>query len=140
MEAGKFHLGRMGANTAERLMKAGHQCIVDDTNAATVEALTAKGRAARPKLMLPAVDPGLHSLVPLLEADDIVIKSGCSYYHDGIHRAKELKPKGLHYVDVGATPITGASFVLRMARLCRFRQPHPVGHAVRIRRAYSVAM
>jgi 6-phosphogluconate dehydrogenase len=56
-------------------------------------------------LMLPAaaVDPVLHSLVPLLEAGDIVIDGGNSYYHDDIRRAGELKAKGLHYIDVGVS-------------------------------------
>ena len=45
----------------------------------------------------------LHSLVPLLEPDDIVIEGGNSYYHDDIRRARELKAKGLHYVDVGVS-------------------------------------
>ncbi|HET7884526.1 MAG TPA: decarboxylating 6-phosphogluconate dehydrogenase [Acetobacteraceae bacterium] len=120
MELGMIGLGRMGANMVERLMKAGHQCIVYDTNAATVETLTAKGARGTTKLpefvkmlskpravwlMLPAaaVDPVLHSLVPLLEAEDIVIEGGNSYYHDDIRRAKELKPKRLHYVDVGVS-------------------------------------
>src|SRR5262249_48706792 len=120
MELGMIGLGRMGANMVERLMKAGHQCIVYDTNAATVATLTAKGARGTTKLpdfvkmlsqpravwlMLPAaaVDPVLHSLVPLLEADDIVIEGGNSYYHDDIRRAQELKPKGLHYVDVGVS-------------------------------------
>ena len=55
--------------------------------------------------MLPAaaVDPVLHTLVPLLETDDIVIDGGNSYYHDDIRRADELKAKGLHYVDVGVS-------------------------------------
>src|SRR5215469_15333226 len=120
MELGMIGLGRMGANMVERLMKAGHQCIVYDTNAATMETLTAKGARGTTKLpdfvkmlskprtvwlMLPAaaVDAVLHSLVPLLEAEDIVIEGGNSYYHDDIRRAKELKPKGLHYVDVGVS-------------------------------------
>jgi 6-phosphogluconate dehydrogenase len=56
-------------------------------------------------LMMPAaaVDPVLHSLVPLLERGDIVIEGGNSYYHDDIRRAGELKAKGLHYVDVGVS-------------------------------------
>jgi 6-phosphogluconate dehydrogenase len=55
--------------------------------------------------MLPAaaVDSVLHALVPLLERDDIVIEGGNSYYHDDIRRAGELKPKGIHYVDVGVS-------------------------------------
>ena len=56
-------------------------------------------------LMLPAaaVDPVLATLMPLLEAGDIVIDGGNSYYHDDIRRAGALKEKGLHYVDVGVS-------------------------------------
>jgi len=50
-----------------------------------------------------AVDPTLNTLIPLLQRDDIVIDGGNSYYHDDIRRAAELKPKGIHYVDVGTS-------------------------------------
>jgi 6-phosphogluconate dehydrogenase len=120
MELGMIGLGRMGANMVERLMKAGHHCVVYDAHASAVEQLTAKGAQgttnlsdfvkllSKPRavwLMLPAaaVDPVLHSLVPLLESGDIVIEGGNSYYHDDIRRAAELKTKGLHYVDVGVS-------------------------------------
>jgi 6-phosphogluconate dehydrogenase len=120
MELGMIGLGRMGANMVERLMKAGHSCVVYDTHAETVQQSVAKGARgttslpefvkslSKPRavwLMLPAaaVDPVLHSLVPLLERDDIVIEGGNSYYHDDIRRAGELKAKGLHYVDVGVS-------------------------------------
>jgi 6-phosphogluconate dehydrogenase len=120
MELGMIGLGRMGANMVERLMKAGHKCVVYDSHAETVQLSVAKGAKgttslpdfvkalSRPRavwLMLPAaaVDSVLHALVPLLEPDDIVIEGGNSYYHDDIRRAKELKPKGLHYVDVGVS-------------------------------------
>jgi 6-phosphogluconate dehydrogenase len=55
--------------------------------------------------MVPAavVDPTLKTLIPLLERDDVVIDGGNSYYHDDIRRAAELKPKGIHYVDVGTS-------------------------------------
>ena len=55
--------------------------------------------------MVPAavVDPVLASLVPLLETGDIVVDGGNSYYHDDIRRAKDLRAKGLHYVDVGVS-------------------------------------
>ena len=33
----------------------------------------------------------------------MVIDGGNSYYHDDIRRAAELKPKGIHYVDVGTS-------------------------------------
>ena len=67
-----------------------------------VKALT-KPRAVWLMLPAAAVDSVLHSLVPLLEPDDIVIEGGNSYYHDDIRRAGELKAKGLHYVDVGVS-------------------------------------
>lgn len=120
MELGMIGLGRMGANMVERLIKAGHRCIVNDTNPDTVQQLIAKGANGTTKLpefvqmlskpravwlMLPAaaVDPVLHSVVPLLEPGDIVIEGGNSYYHDDIRRARELKARGLHYVDVGVS-------------------------------------
>ena len=56
-------------------------------------------------LMVPAavVDQSIAELVPLLEAGDILIDGGNSYYIDDIRRAKELAPKKLHYVDVGTS-------------------------------------
>ena len=47
-------------------------------------------------LMVPAavVDETIADLVPLLEAGDILIDGGNSYYIDDIRRAKELAPKG----------------------------------------------
>ncbi len=120
MELGMIGLGRMGASMVVRLQKAGHHCVVFDTSAAAVaasEKLGSTGAAsledfvqklAKPRavwLMVPAgvVDPTLEKLVPLLESGDIVIDGGNSYYHDDIHRAAELKPKGIHYVDVGTS-------------------------------------
>src|ERR1700684_2037532 len=120
MELGMIGLGRMGANMVERLVKAGHQCVVNDNNADAVQQLAAKGAKgtthlpefvnmlSKPRavwLMLPAaaVDPVLHALVPLLQPNDIVIEGGNSYYQDDIRRAMELKTKGLHYVDVGVS-------------------------------------
>src|SRR4051812_2649086 len=120
MELGMIGLGRMGANMVERLMKAGHSCVVYDTHADPVQGLIAKGAKgstdlkafigtlSKPRavwMMLPAaaVDPVLETLIPLLDKDDIVIDGGNSYYVDDIRRAKELKAKGLHYVDVGTS-------------------------------------
>src|SRR5260370_1722818 len=55
--------------------------------------------------MVPAavVDATLKVLVEKLEEGDIVIDGGNSYYIDDIRRAKELAPRGLHYVDVGTS-------------------------------------
>ena len=120
MELGMIGLGRMGTNMVRRLMRAGHQCVVYDLQAETVQALAKEGAAGTTSLedfakklkspravwmMVPAavVDPTLKTLVPLLESDDVVIDGGNSYYHDDIRRAAELKPKGIHYVDAGTS-------------------------------------
>jgi len=56
-------------------------------------------------LMVPAavVDPTISDLLPHLEAGDILIDGGNSYYIDDIKRAKDLAPKKIHYVDVGTS-------------------------------------
>ncbi len=120
MQFGMIGLGRMGANMARRLLRAGHQCVAFDRSAAAVEALEREKAAGasslqelvhkleRPRtlwMMVPAavVDGALAELVPLLEKDDVVVDGGNSYYVDDIRRAKELAAKGLHYVDVGTS-------------------------------------
>ncbi len=120
MQLGMIGLGRMGGNMVIRLAKAGHECLVYDSHHEAVDALVAKGakgttslidfvkQLSKPRLvwlMVPAgvVDPVLSSLLPLLEAGDIVVDGGNSYYHDDIRRATELKQSGLHYVDVGVS-------------------------------------
>jgi 6-phosphogluconate dehydrogenase len=110
----------MGANMARRLQKTGHQCVVFDRNAESVKQLARDGatpaasldelvkKLEKPRvvwLMVPAavVDATLHDLTEKLEAGDIVIDGGNSYYIDDIRRSKELATKGLHYVDVGTS-------------------------------------
>jgi len=113
-------LGRMGANMVRRLQKAGHQCVAFDRNATSVQEVARDGAIAatslddlvrklqRPRavwLMVPAavVDATLQGLADKLDAGDIVIDGGNSYYIDDIRRAKELATKSLHYVDVGTS-------------------------------------
>jgi 6-phosphogluconate dehydrogenase len=120
MQLGMIGLGRMGANMVRRLIKNGHQCVVYDRTAETVnELVKEKAVGARsladlvkklqkPRavwLMVPAavVDNSIADLVPLLEAGDILIDGGNSYYIDDIRRAKELAVKKIHYVDVGTS-------------------------------------
>jgi 6-phosphogluconate dehydrogenase len=110
----------MGANMVRRLLKNGHQCVVYDRSKQAVndlvkeKALGATSLADLVKqlqtpravwLMVPAaaVDKAIADLVPLLEKGDILIDGGNSYYIDDIRRAKELSPKGIHYVDVGTS-------------------------------------
>jgi 6-phosphogluconate dehydrogenase len=120
MQLGMIGLGRMGANMVRRLIKAGHECVVFDVSPQAVSALAkekAVGAAsladlakklARPRaiwLMVPAAvtDKTIADLLPALEADDILIDGGNSYYIDDIRRAKELARKKIHYVDVGTS-------------------------------------
>jgi 6-phosphogluconate dehydrogenase len=120
MQLGMIGLGRMGANMVRRLMKNGHQCVVYDRNAETVKALAAEGAAGAvtldefvkkltpPRaawLMVPAaaVDGTLAELSPKMQKDDTIIDGGNSYYIDDIRRQKDLRAKGIHYVDVGTS-------------------------------------
>ena len=120
MQLGMIGLGRMGANMVRRLMKGGHECVVFDRAPAAVQALVQEGatgvasyaeqmaRLAKPRalwLMVPAavVDATIAELLPLLDAGDILIDGGNSYYVDDIRRAQALGAKQLHYVDVGTS-------------------------------------
>jgi 6-phosphogluconate dehydrogenase len=113
-------LGRMGSNMVRRLMKGGHQCVVYDVTPEPGKALAAEGAVAAASLedlaaklkppravwmMVPAavVDSTLSKLVEHLDKDDAVIDGGNSYYVDDLKRAASLKPKGLHYLDVGTS-------------------------------------
>ena len=120
MQLGMIGLGRMGANMVRRLLRGGHQCSVYDMSPKAVAELVkekAVGAASlaefaasltKPRavwLMVPAgvVDKTIADLLPNLERGDILIDGGNSYYIDDIRRAKELAPKGIHYVEVGTS-------------------------------------
>lgn len=120
MQIGMIGLGRMGANMVRRLMRDGHDCVVYDVNPNAVKELAQEGatgassmedfvgKLEKPRatwMMVPAavVDQTLDALGPLLEAGDIVVDGGNSYYRDDIERAKRLKPQGIHYVDAGTS-------------------------------------
>jgi 6-phosphogluconate dehydrogenase len=120
MQIGMIGLGRMGANMVRRLLRGGHECVVNDRNPEAVKTLEAEGaigavsldgfiaKLKPPRaiwLMIPAglVDTMLHQLVEAVNADDIIIDGGNSFYIDDIRRAGELKAKGIHYVDVGTS-------------------------------------
>src|SRR5467141_2927841 len=120
MQLGMIGLGRMGANMVRRVLKGGHRCVVFDMSPKVVNELVqekATGSSSlhefvekleRPRaiwLMVPAaaVEKTIADLLPHLEAGDILIDGGNSYYVDDIRRAKELAPKRIHYMDVGTS-------------------------------------
>jgi 6-phosphogluconate dehydrogenase len=120
MQLGMIGLGRMGSNMVRRLLKGGHQCVVYNRSANAVAELVKENaigttsladfvkKLTKPRavwLMVPtgAVDNVIADMLPHLERGDILIDGGNSYYIDDIRRAKELKSKGIHYVDVGTS-------------------------------------
>jgi 6-phosphogluconate dehydrogenase len=120
VQLGMIGLGRMGASMARRLMKAGHQCVAYDRQESAVAAMVEDGATgsgspqefvdllSKPRiiwLMVPAafVDQTISELVPMLDAGDILIDGGNSFYQDDMRRGGELHSHGVHYVDVGTS-------------------------------------
>lgn len=120
MQIGMIGLGRMGANMVRRLLRGGHECVVNDRNPEAVKALVDEGATGAASLgdfiskmkapraiwlMVPAalVDTIINQLLTVVSAGDVIIDGGNSYYIDDIRRARELKTKGIHYVDVGTS-------------------------------------
>lgn len=121
MQLGLIGLGKMGGFMAERLRQGGHQVVGYDFNAEAVEKLSATGNVGVTSLedlanklkgrraiwiMVPQgkpVDDTIAKLTPLLNADDIIIDGGNSYYKDSLRRYKELRAKGLQFVDAGTS-------------------------------------
>src|SRR6266516_329233 len=120
MQLGMVGLGRMGANLVRRLMRDGHECVVYDVSPEVVAQLEGEGATGSESLedfvskletpraawvMIPAGITGriVVELAGFMDKGDIIIDGGNSYYRDDIERAKALKPKGIHYVDVGTS-------------------------------------
>ncbi|WP_259740066.1 phosphogluconate dehydrogenase (NAD(+)-dependent, decarboxylating) [Pseudomonas brassicacearum] len=121
MQLGIIGLGRMGGNIARRLMLNGHTTVVYDRNTAFVETLSEEGATGvadlpalvaaldKPRavwVMLPAGAPTeetIDALSQLLDAGDVIIDGGNTFYKDDIRRAKTLSEKGLKYIDVGTS-------------------------------------
>lgn len=120
MQLGMIGLGRMGASMVRRLLRDGHACVVHDVQPSPVAGLVKDGAAGaaslkemvsqlgQPRtiwLMVPAavVDQALGDLVPLLDAGDIVVDGGNSYYRDDMRRGTQLQARGIHYLDVGTS-------------------------------------
>lgn len=121
MQLGIIGLGRMGGNIARRLMLNGHTTVVYDRDEGSRSALAKEGSTAvsdlpalvaamdKPRavwVMLPAGEPTeetINTLSELLDADDVIIDGGNTFYKDDVRRAQALTAKGLHYVDVGTS-------------------------------------
>ncbi|MGH9063959.1 MAG: phosphogluconate dehydrogenase (NAD(+)-dependent, decarboxylating) [Acidimicrobiales bacterium] len=121
MQLGMVGLGRMGTNLVRRLMRAGHDCVVFDVDPEAVKVLEGEGATGASSLddlvaklsvpraawvMVPAGEVTGRTVAGLaerMEAGDVVIDGGNSYYRDDIARAEELSAKGIHHLDVGTS-------------------------------------
>jgi 6-phosphogluconate dehydrogenase len=121
VQLGMVGLGRMGGNMVERLMRGEHQCVVFDLSPENVRKYVEKkatgsssladfvAKLTKPRaawVMVPAGAPTESTIAELakhMEAGDIIIDGGNTHFKDDVRRARELKSKGIHYVDVGTS-------------------------------------
>jgi 6-phosphogluconate dehydrogenase len=121
MQLGMIGLGRMGGNIVRRLMKQGHTAVVYDKDPKAVAAIGADGavganaledfvkKLEKPRtawVMLPAgkiTETTIETLSKLLEAEDVIIDGGNTFWQDDVRRGKALKARGIHYLDVGTS-------------------------------------
>src|SRR3982075_4190689 len=121
MQLGMIGLGRMGGNIVRRLMKHGHTTVVYDKDPKAVAALAADGsvgtaaledfvgKLTKPRtvwVMLPAgkiTEATIAARSKLMQADDVIIDGGNTFWQDDARRGKALKERGIHYLDVGAS-------------------------------------
>ena len=123
MQIGVIGLGRMGGNISVRLSRHDHEVVLYDHDPKAMEGV--HGRAERSQassglqdmvaklnkprivwVMLPAGEitkNTINSLKELMDDGDIIIDGGNSFYKDDIRHAKELREKGIHFVDVGTS-------------------------------------
>ncbi|WP_017301954.1 phosphogluconate dehydrogenase (NAD(+)-dependent, decarboxylating) [Nodosilinea nodulosa] len=121
MQLGVIGLGRMGANIVRRLLRNNHDCVVFNRTPEKAKQLATEGAIAayslddfvqkldKPRaiwLMVPAGEPTeqmVNDLATKLDAGDILIDGGNSYYVDDLRRAHILAASGIHYVDIGTS-------------------------------------
>lgn len=122
MDIAMIGLGKMGANMAHRLINGGHRVVGMDRNPDAAKKLAEEFKLvpadslgevsealAAPRVvwvMVPSgapTDAVIAELAELLSPDDVIIDGGNTFYKDDMRRAETLKPKGIHYVDVGTS-------------------------------------
>jgi len=123
MKIGFIGLGRMGSNMVMNLLEHKHKVVgYNRSQGPTRKLVKKKGFTGAYSLkevveklgsgkkvvwlMIPAgkpVDMALKKLTPLLRRGDILIDGGNSFFEDSVRRGKELKKKGINYLDCGTS-------------------------------------
>lgn len=121
MDIGFIGLGKMGMNMVTRLCQGGHRVVVYDRSAELITQAKDKGAVPATSLediktklpapravwvMVPSGAPTeetVQQLGKLLEHNDIIVDGGNTRFHDDVHRAADLKKRGIHYVDAGTS-------------------------------------
>jgi 6-phosphogluconate dehydrogenase len=121
MKIGFIGLGRMGGNMVERLIGGDHEIIAYDRDEGAVKAAAQKGATgansvasmtqglAHPRAVWIMVPAGpittnvIDELSACLEAGDIIIDGGNSYYADTMKRADALRKQGILFLDAGTS-------------------------------------
>ena len=122
MKIGMVGLGRMGGNMARRLRRGGVEVVAYNRSADVTQALASEtglqptsnlrdlvNALGMPRiiwLMLPAgeaTQQAIDQLVPMLNADDVIVDGGNAFYKDSMRRGSELAKSGIHYIDAGVS-------------------------------------
>lgn len=121
MKIGFIGLGKMGGKMVERLLNKGHNVVVYNLTQKEIGEAVSKGAIGASSvkdlvnklegrklvwLMVPAgkpVDQNIAELLPLLDANDIIVDGGNSYWRETVERGNKIKEKGIHYLDCGTS-------------------------------------
>ena len=125
-DVGVTGLAVMGANLARNFARNGFRVAIHNRSAAKVETLIAEhgddgdfvatpdladfvAALERPRKIIimvkagPGTDAVIDQLVPLLDADDIIVDAGNAHWEDTRRREKDLREKGLRFVGTGVS-------------------------------------
>lgn len=121
MKIGFIGLGKMGGNMVHRLLRKGHEVVAWNLTQDEIDEAISHGASGAKDhadlvsqlperkvvwLMVPSgkpVDLNIDQLLPHLNANDIVIDGGNSFWRDTVKRGEQLAEKGIHYVDCGVS-------------------------------------
>lgn len=117
---GVVGLGKMGANLSLQALEKGMRVVGNDLHGAPDELKQAglveveelagfREELSKPRVVLvyvpagPVVDKVLDGLADVLEADDILVDSGNSYWGDSLRRYRRYRERGLQFIDLGTS-------------------------------------